>query len=237
MSDVVAIIPARGGSKGIPGKNITEVAGAPLVAHTIAHARDSSTVDRVYVSTDDNAIASVAASYGAEIVKRPAHLGSDEATSESALVHALDTIVERIGHEPELVVFLQATSPLRQPDDIDRAVAQLRGTGADSLFSAHKLHTFIWQQTGDELTSTTYDYRSRERRQDRASTDWVENGSLYVFKPSVLREHHNRLGGHVEVFEMDVLTSFQVDEPTDLEVIELVAQAVPPSSAVNGPIY
>jgi len=236
MSDVVAIIPARGGSKGIPGKNIAVVAGAPLVAHTIAHALDSQSVSRVYVSTDDDAIASVARSYGAEVVDRPADLGSDHASSESALIHALDAIVAQSGNDPELIVFLQATSPLRLPDDIDRAVAQLRETAADSLFSAHRLHTFVWQQHGDELSSTTYDYRNRERRQDRDCTDWVENGSIYVFKPWVLREHDNRLGGKIVVFDMDVLASFQVDEPADVEVIELVAPALPRSSALDGPI-
>lgn len=236
MSEVIAIIPARGGSKGIPQKNIAEVAGAPLVAHSVAHARDAGAVDRVFVSTDDDKIAEIATSYGAEIIHRPADLGSDQASSESALHHALDDYVDRHGREPDLVVFLQATSPLRRPDDIDRAVAQLRDRDADSLLSAHRLHTFIWRQRGDELASFTYDYRRRQRRQDLNTVEWVENGSIYIFKPSILREHDNRLGGRIEVFEMDAVTSFQVDEPADLELIELLAAAVPPSSAVAGPI-
>lgn len=230
--EVIAIIPARGGSKGIPRKNVIDMAGAPLVAHSIAHAADSRHVDRVVVSTDDDEIAAVSQAHGAEVVRRPDPLGSDLATSESALIHALDTIVDG-GTDPDLIVFLQATSPLRRPDDIDRAVEQLRSNEADSLFSAHRLHTFIWQQRGDVVDSVTYDYKSRQRRQDRDVIDWVENGSIYVFKPWVLRDLDNRLGGRIEVFEMDEKTSFQIDEPADLEMIELLARVIPPSSAAS----
>jgi len=235
VSETIAIIPARGGSKGIPGKNIIEVAGAPLVAHSIGHARAATSIDRVFVSTDDAEIARISAAHGAEIIERPAELGSDQATSESALHHAVGHYVAAEGVEPGLIVFLQATSPLRRADDIDRAVGQLRRTGADSLLSAHRLHTFVWQQRDDELASLTYDHRHRRRRQDLETVEWMENGSIYVFKPWVLRELDNRLGGRIEVFEMDVLTSFQVDEPTDLDLIELLAPAVARSDGDSVP--
>lgn len=222
----VAVILARGGSKGIPGKNVAVVAGAPLVEHSVVQAVRSSSVDEVYVSTDDAAIAAVARRAGATIIDRPADIAGDTATSESALEHALEHISGTVG-DPELVVFLQPTSPLRRPTDIDDAVRTLRSSGADSLFSANELHAFLWREAAGEVTSFSYDHRSRPRRQDREVTDWIENGSIYVFRPWVLREHGNRLGGRIAVHEMSASTSFQIDEPGDIELIEAIAATEP----------
>ena len=122
---ILAIIPARGGSKGIPRKNLQEVLGVPLVTHTIRHAQISGLVDHVVVSTDDAEIATVAAEAGAEVVRRPAEIAGDTVPSESALLHVLE---EFAGHEvddPELLVFLQATSPVRRSEHIDGAICQI----------------------------------------------------------------------------------------------------------------
>ena len=124
--NILAIIPARGGSKGIPRKNLQPLAGKPLLAYTIEHARATPAVTRVVVSTDDVEIASVAQQYGAEVIWRPAEISGDTATSEAALLHALDHLRDNEGYEPDLVVFLQATSPLRRSDDIQRAVETLQ---------------------------------------------------------------------------------------------------------------
>ena len=222
----VAVILARGGSKGIPGKNVATVAGAPLVEHSVVQALRSATVDAVYVSTDDAAIGAAARAAGAELIDRPADIAGDEATSESALEHALEHITATVG-DPDLIVFLQPTSPLRRPSDIDEAVAALRDAGADSLFSANELHAFLWREADGEVTSFSYDHRSRPRRQDRDVTDWIENGSIYVFRPWVLRELGNRLGGTIIVHEMSATTSFQIDEPGDIELIEAIAATEP----------
>lgn len=216
---IVAIIPARGGSKGIPRKNIQPVAGKSLLAYTIEHALQTPAITRLIVSTDDPEIAAVAQQYGAEVVWRPAEISGDTATSESALLHALDHLRDTEGYEPELMVFLQATSPLRQPDGIQNAIETLQREQADSLFSACPVHGFIWRRDGEQLSSLTYDYRHRPRRQD-APEDLIENGSIYVFKPWVLRQFNNRLGGKIAVYRMNVLDSFQVDEPADLELME-----------------
>ena len=111
MLKTLAIIPARGGSKGIPRKNVRLVAGKPLVAHSIEHARNTPAIQRVIVSTDDQEIADVARQYGAEVVLRPADISGDTATSESALVHVLDTLKEQENYEPDRVVFLQCKPP------------------------------------------------------------------------------------------------------------------------------
>jgi YrbI family 3-deoxy-D-manno-octulosonate 8-phosphate phosphatase len=227
-SAVLAIIPARGGSRGVPGKNVRPLGGRPLLAHTIAQARSAEIVDRVVVSTDDEAIGSVALESGAEVVWRPRELSGDTASSESALLHVMDHLQEREAYAPELVVFLQATSPFRRPGDIDGAVALLRREGADSLFSATPIQGFVWRRETDGLRSVSYDFRRRPRRQD-ASEEFVENGSIYVFKPWVLKETGNRLGGKIAIYPMDPVDSLQIDEPQDWDLAERLL-ALPSSS-------
>jgi YrbI family 3-deoxy-D-manno-octulosonate 8-phosphate phosphatase len=218
----LAVIPARGGSKGIPRKNVRPICGKPLLGWTIEAARAARQVDRIVVSTDDPEIAAVARRFGADVIDRPAEISGDTASSESALLHALDHLRDTKGYEPDLVVFLQATSPLRRPGDVQAAIETLEQERADSLFSACTAHGFVWRLHEGRLRSLTYDYRSRPRRQE-IGEDLVENGSIYVFRPSVLRETNNRLGGKVAVYRMDPLDSFQIDEPGDFERMEQLA--------------
>ena len=218
---VVAIIPARGGSKRLPRKNLMPVAGRPLVAHSIAHARQSRFVAEVYVSTEDPEIAGVARAYGADVVRRPAELAEDRATSEAALLHVLDERLRGGLPDPDLVVFLQCTSPVRRPDDIDGAVETLLLAGAESLFSACENNRLIWALKDGRPYSVNYDYQSRRREQDM-EVQYRENGSIYVFRPEVLREHGNRLGGRIAVYEMDYWSSFQIDAAEHAELIEWV---------------
>jgi CMP-N,N'-diacetyllegionaminic acid synthase len=217
--DILAIIPARGGSRGIPGKNLREVGGKPLIAHTIEQALASPEITRVVVSTDDGEIARVSESYGAEVVARPAEISGDEATSESALLHVLETLQAREGYLPQLVVFLQCTSPLRGSDDVSGAIRHLRGSGADSLLSVIPFHVFIWQLVDGVPRALDYDYRERPRRQDRLP-EYQETGSIYVFKPWVLLEQNNRLGGTVALYEMEEWTALDINTPQDLELCE-----------------
>lgn len=221
MDNILAVIPARAGSKGIPGKNIKPLAGKPLLAHTIEQAAQAQSVTRIVVSTDGEQIAGVARQYGAEVIARPGAISGDEATSESALVHALDTLEAEEGYKPDLVVFLQCTAPIRQPDDIDRAVDALIEQNADSLLSVVRSHSFLWKIVDGEVRSVNYDYRQRPRRQDRAP-EYVENGSIYVFKPWVLRSHANRLGGKIALYEMSPWSMTDIDEPHDFALCEWI---------------
>lgn len=218
---VIAIIPARAGSKRIPQKNLLPIAGRPLVAHSVVHAQQSSCVREVYVSTESKEIAAVARAYGADVVERPPELSTDEATSESAIRHVLDERNRRGLPDPDLVVFLQCTSPVRRRDDIDRAVETLRAAGADSLFSACNNNRLIWAVKDGQPFSVNYDFRSRQREQDMA-VQYRENGSIYVFRPDVLRKHGNRLGGRIAVYEMDYWSSFQIDAAEHAELIEWI---------------
>ncbi len=212
---VVTIIPARGGSKGIPRKNLIDFAGRPLLWWSVDQALKSTSVDAVYVTSDSDEILDAARSWGARPIRRPDELSGDTASSESALLHALDTI----GGEPDAVVFLQPTSPLRKPGDIDGAVGHFRASGADSLFSGAKLEDFIvWHREDDTLECLNHDWRARKRRQERHGMSYVENGSVYVFRPAILRETNNRFGGRIEIFEMALWQSFEID---DLEGLDL----------------
>lgn len=214
------IIPARGGSKGVPGKNIRVIKDKPLIAYSIQDAQEAHLVDQVYVSTDDQEIASVARNYGAEVIQRPLEFATDTASSESALIHALSE-VEKTGVTPELVVFLQCTSPLRAGSDIDRAIKQLRSENADSLLSVSPTHRFLWHQVNGVAQSINYDYHQRPRRQD-INPQYMENGSIYIFKPWVLKELNNRLGGKISLLVMNEEQSHEIDSLEDFEYVEFL---------------
>lgn len=219
---ILAIIPARGGSKGVPRKNLLPIAGRPLVSHSILHARLTRDINRVVVSTDDREIAAVSLEWDAEVVWRPPEISGDKASSESALLHALDSLRASEGYEPDLVVFLQATSPSRRPGEIQAAINTLKREEADSLLSVGPVHGFVWRVEKDgTVRSFSYDHLNRPRRQD-APEDLIENGSIYIFKPWVLRKFNNRLGGKIALHRMSVLDSFQIDEPGDFDLIELI---------------
>ncbi|MBN2142803.1 acylneuraminate cytidylyltransferase family protein [Candidatus Woesearchaeota archaeon] len=223
---IIAIIPARGGSKGIPRKNLIPFCGKPLVAWSVEAAKGAKHVDEVYVSTDDDEIAGICEKHGAKIVKRPAEISGDEASSESALIHVFDSLGADVRKKIELIVFLQATSPIREASDIDKAVEYLKAEKADSLFSAFYIGDFyVWKIKEGKPVSINYDYRRRERRQD-FEKQYRENGSIYVFKPGILTKQKNRLGGKILLFEMDPWKSQQIDEPRDIPLLEFYMKAL-----------
>jgi len=222
-SRIIAIIPARGGSKGIPKKNIIDFCGKPLIAWSILHAQGSQYVDEVFVSTDDEAIARVSREYGAQVIIRPDELATDTATSESALLHAIDS-----AGGCELAVFLQATSPVRTSDDIDKAYIALVEDKADSLFSGSLLEDFyIWNKRGELLKSLNFDYLHRKRRQDHEKEfglQYVENGSFYMFRPDDLKKSGNRLNGRITVGLMELWKSFEIDSLEGLDFCRMIFQ-------------
>src|SRR5690242_12671648 len=143
---VLAIIPARGGSKGIPGKNLRPLGGVPLVARAVAAARGARRVSRVVVSTDDPEIARVAREAGAETVVRPPALSGDRVPSEAALLHVLEHLQQGEGYAPELTVFMQCTSPFTTGEDVDGAIDALLAGSADTVLSVTPFHGFLWRR-------------------------------------------------------------------------------------------
>ncbi|NQU38489.1 MAG: acylneuraminate cytidylyltransferase family protein [Lentisphaerae bacterium] len=229
MSEILAVIPARGGSKGVPHKNRRLIAGKPLIAWTVEAAVAATLVNRVVVSTDDDEIAKLSKASGAEVIMRPASISGDMATSESALLHALDALREQEHYDPDILVFLQCTSPLRSETDIDRAIEALVAANADSLLSVVQTTKFFWRLNGDQAESVNYDFMQRPRHQDLEPL-YLENGSIYVLKPDILRTHNNRLGGKIMTFPMPQCSAIDIDTAEDFELAE---QALRGSNSEN----
>lgn len=223
--NVLAVIPARGGSKRIPRKNLLKLAGKPLIGYSIAHAKRSKLVNRIVVSTDDAEIAYTSKLDGAEVVWRPRELAGDVASSESVLIHVLDYLEVHEKYLPDLLVFLQCTSPLRNKNDIDDAINTLIKLNADSLFSARRFKKYIWQLTDGRVSPINHDYNHRWREQD-FPFQVEENGSIYVIKPLILKQSDNRLGGKIAIYEMDELCSIQIDTYEDILLTEYILNKV-----------
>jgi CMP-N,N'-diacetyllegionaminic acid synthase len=216
---VVAIILARGGSKGIPRKNVLNFAGHPLVAWSIIQAKNTDNIDEVYVSSDSEEILKIADKYGAKTINRPDEFASDIAKSEDAILHAMGVLED----EYEIVIMLEPTAPLREPKDLGDAVKMFRSKNWDSCFSGATLQDFlIWKKNHNgDLISVNYDYKKQGPRQMR-EPDYVENGAIYMFKPKIMLEEKNRFGGKIGIFPNHFWQSFEIDEPDDWDFVELV---------------
>jgi YrbI family 3-deoxy-D-manno-octulosonate 8-phosphate phosphatase len=222
----VAVIPARGGSKGVPGKNVAAVGGVPLVARAVAAAHLAGIQD-VRVSTDDARIADAARAAGAGVLVRPAALADDRATSESALLHALDALAAE-GVEPEVLVFLQATSPFLEPAPLARAVQRVLDGEADSVLSAFETYAFLWRQGADGATGVNHDAAVRPRRQDR-EPHFQETGAFYVLRTAGFRAAGFRFFGRVAVEPVSADRAVEIDDAAELELARTLAHVFDPA--------
>jgi N-acylneuraminate cytidylyltransferase len=229
LSHVTAFVPVRGGSKGVPGKNLVVVGGRPLVDWILMAALDASTVDRVVASTDDAAIeAHVARTFPTvDVVRRSAATASDTATTESAMLE----FVERVPGT-DVILLLQATSPLTRAPDIDRAAGLLEH-GFDAVVSVVRQHRFQWIVDGDGTGAPVgFDPRRRPRRQDHEGV-LVENGAIYATRAAALVASGCRVSGRVGVLEMPAETYVEIDEPADVPLVDALLrrrQATPPAT-------
>lgn len=216
---VVAIILARGGSKGIPKKNVLNFAGHPLIAWSVIQAKHSRKIDEIYVSSDSEEILDIANQYGAKTIKRPDEFATDSAKSEDAIIHAL----EFLNGDYEIVIMLEPTAPLRDPMDLNNSIDMFRKENWDSCFSGAALQDFlIWKKDDyGKLISVNYDYKNQGPRQMR-EPDYVENGAIYMFKPNIMLSEKNRFGGKIGIFPNHFWQSFEIDEPDDWDFVELV---------------
>lgn len=236
----VAIVPARGGSKGLPGKNVMRVGGVPLVARAIAAARAAQSIGLVVVSTDDDEIARVARDAGAVVVDRPAELAGDTASSESALLHALDDLRDGAGgcdgidgcdgNEPpaeaSVTVFIQATSPFIDAADLDAAVVQVATGARDSVFAAVPSHAFLWADASDDTAvGVNHDAEFRPRRQDRAA-EYRETGAFYAMRTDGFRAARHRFFGRIGVQLVPELHAVEIDTAADLVVSQALAHLI-----------
>lgn len=226
LARAVAVIPARGGSKGIAGKNLRTVGGVPLVVRAIHACRAAQLIEEVVVSTDDDAIAAAAMAAGARVVRRPDSLSGDTASSESALLHALDSL----NGDPEVLLFVQCTSPFVLPVDLDAAV-ELVGSGrADSAFAAVATYEFLWRLVGDEVlegeaVGVNHDAAYRPSRQER-EPHHRETGAFYAMDTAGFRQAGMRFFGRTAVVEVAEHTALEIDTPLELAMAEALAPLV-----------
>ncbi|MFJ1734796.1 cytidylyltransferase domain-containing protein [Streptomyces sp. NPDC088254] len=241
---VLAVIPARGGSKGVPAKNLAPVGGVPLVARAVRECRATRLVTDVVVSTDDEAIAAAARQAGAQVVPRPAALAGDTATSEAAVLHAMDAHAALSGTPADVVLLVQCTSPFLVRQDIDAVAAAVVEGGADTALTVAPFHGFVWRDAADDPATHTgngdartagghgvnHDKSFRPRRQDRPQ-DLLETGAAYAMDAAGFREHRHRFFGHTELVRTDPARVLEIDDPHDLAR----ARALAPLLDANGP--
>ena len=218
---VIAVIPARGGSKGVPGKNLRWVGGSPLVARAVAAALASRSIDRVIVSTDDAAIAAAARIAGAETMAREPALSGDEASSESVLLDVLDRL-EALDDHPTTIVFMQATSPFIDPRHLDEAIGRVRDGTEDVVFSAVETFAFLWKHGEGGMTGANHDRTIRPRRQDR-EPHFRETGAFYVMDAAGFRAARFRFFGSVGIVTVDERAAIEIDTAAELELADLLA--------------
>lgn len=232
MTDVLGLITARGGSKGIPRKNILPLAGKPLIAWTIEAARASSTVGRTIVSTDDDEIADVCRSWGAEVpFMRPAELAQDDSPHLAAVLHALEWVESDEGSRPGYVLLLQPTSPLRTAEDIDAAVALARDRDADGVLavSAVKAHPYQLREIVVDGTLTEFVVGSpppgtSQTRRQAFPDVYAVNGAIYLTRRDVLVEEKTFQPRRTFPYVMPMSRSLQIDEPWDMHVAKLILE-------------
>ncbi len=220
MANIVAIVLARGGSKGIPGKNTIDFCGKPLIVWTIEQLQQVRAIHSIWVSSDSQDILSISRDCGVETIRRPDDISGNTATSESGWLHALEIIESKVG-VVDIVIAPQVTSPLRGPEDVERGLRDFQEQKCDSMFSCSLVgDLYFWEKMSDgTLRSVNYDYKNRKRRQD-IPRQYNENGSFYLFKPEVLRQYNNRLGGKIGMTEMEFWKMFQINSMEDLKMCE-----------------
>lgn len=240
MPRVLAVIPARGGSKGVPGKNLADVGGMPLVVRAVRACLGAATVTDVLVSTDSEAIGDAARGAGAVVLRRPAGISGDTATSEAALLHALDSFEELHSVTVDVVLLVQCTSPFVTASDVESVAAAVASGAADSALTAAPFHGFLWRRTPDGSgTGVNHDVSYRPRRQDRPE-DLLETGAAYAMDAAGFRAARHRFFGRTVPVATDPARVLEIDDPHDLAraralVPVLAPAAAPAPTAVAGP--
>lgn len=207
----VSLIPARGGSKGIPHKNITILKGRPLIKYVIDASLQSNVCD-TWVSTDDENIAKIATECGSKVLIRPDEISRDNSPTEECIKHFLENI------NCDHVTLIQPTSPMVSSLDINLGLNMISSGQYDSLFSAVKMNDLlIWDHN---LNPLNYNYRYRGNRQSRKEHIYIETGGIYMFGAENFFHYNNRLFGRIGVIPVPFWRSFEIDEIVDMYNVE-----------------
>lgn len=213
---IIAVIPARGGSKRIKNKNIKNFNKKPLIVWTIKAALRSKLVDDVYVTSENRNILRISEKHGAKIIKRPNKLSNNIIHVDEAVRHAY----LKVNKKYDYIVTLQPTSPLRTYKNIDEAIKMIIKKKADSLISVFKTHQFLWKKNKNYFIPINYDFNNRLRSQD--SKFFQDNGAINITRPKILVKKHNRIGGKIIAYQMDFWRSVDIDQIQDFHMAEIL---------------
>ena len=216
---VLSIIPARGGSKGIPLKNLVMLNQKPLLYYTVTASLKSKIINKTVVSTDNKKIGKVALSLGAEVVYRPKKLATDTTSLEPVIEHVLNYLNIHDGYNPEIIVILQNTSPLRTTKHIDEALTLMKKQNYDSILSGFSIHTFLWKQSKKVIIPLDYDPKKRPNRQSMHE-QLFENGAIFATKTNCFTKSNCRISGKIGFYKMPLESSYNIDSYDDLRSIK-----------------
>lgn len=220
---IVCVIPARGGSKGLPGKNIKELLGKPLIAYSIEHAKSSRYIDRVIVSTEDKAIAEIALKYGAEVpFMRPKELATDASGTIDVLLHAISWM-ESAGDPFTVLALLHVTTPLRSAEDVDNCIELLVDSGAQSIFSVTDAHrnpyfNMVEVRGGKVALIKQGNFVSRQS----APEVYDMNSSIYIWMKDALKEKKSTFLERTGIYRMPRERSVDIDDHLDFRIAEML---------------
>jgi len=220
---IIAIIPARGGSKGVPRKNLRLLCGKPLIYYTIREALKSKHISKTIVSTEDEEVVKTSNEYGAEVIKRPIELAKDETPTIDVIFHVLQ-VVKAQNFEPKIVVLLQPTSPLRNAQDIDNAIELFLENDCESVVSVCEIeHSPYWSFKIENgyLTPIFGEEYLRKRRQDLPKV-YIPNGAIYVSTPEVLCKYRSFYCQKTIPYIMPPERSVDIDNEIDFMLAELL---------------
>lgn len=215
---IVALIPLRAGSKGIKNKNIKLVNSKPLFSYVLDAAHKSKLIDGIFVSTESKKIKDMVKNYNSntEVIDRPRHLSLDKSSTESVMFHFASKI------QFDILVTIQATSPLTSEKDLDSSLIKFIKNDYDSMLSCIKFFKFLWSRNGTPLN---YDFKKRPRRQDFQGS-YLENGAFYITKRKILINNKSRLGGKIGFHIMKADKSIDIDTIEDMQKTEYVLKNV-----------
>lgn len=222
--DIIAIIPARGGSKGIPNKNIINIAGKPLIGWTIEEAHKSRLLSRIVVSSDNPKILSVAKKYNSEVIKRPKKYARDNSPTNLAIIHALDYLKEKEKYVPDIIVLLQPTSPLRTAFHIDRAIKLLIEKKAGAVISVtegdnkYLKSFFIKKGNLEGIVNNKFPFTNRQI----LPKIYLANGALFIIREQEFRKTKSLFAKKTLGFVMDRERSIDLDHLEDIPILESV---------------
>jgi CMP-N-acetylneuraminic acid synthetase len=225
---VLGFIGARGGSKGIPGKNLRPLNGKPLIAYAIEAAQAARRISRCVVSTDDAEIMEIARQRGADVpFRRPAELATDTSLQVDAVMHAVATLAEQGDADYDVVCVIQPTAPLRLADDIDRAIEHLAATGADSVFTVapvENMYPYLLCTLDDDRPLSCIGQPRMTNNRQAYPQAYVRNGAVYAVRTDLLMANRTLIGDDCRAIVMPAERSVNIDSPLDWRFAELLLQ-------------